>query len=329
MKKTDAETSVLKLDLLATRIFYKMSDQNSQLGISKNFNDLLKRARARGENTELSQPNQLVVTEEKKETKLKQWPNEMACLPNEWVRSGLFAATNKLPTVIHPLDGKKERVYFLKKEVPCFSDNAKLIYSGFALNQFDLKIYLTAIMISKTAYLERKINLTVYEFCQAARIPMGKKSYRLVKESLDRLFHSNLSSYLYKSVGAKKSVVREYHDHLINHFSIDSETGRLNIALSERLAAMYLSQTTWIEWELWNNIHSEVTKALMLHICSHEAHDSNPQKIRLELLKDLLGVTSPLRNFRVMVKKAMLQLVEWGVVKNWKLEKDILTFVRK
>lgn len=304
-----------------------MSNENTQ--VSKNFYNLLERARARGTfpSDQLSVID-AVITEEKKELKLKQWPNEMACLPNEWVRSGLFAATNKLPMVIHPLDGKKERVYYIKKEIPCFSENSKLIYTGFGLNQADLKNYLTAIMVSKTAYLERKVNLTVYEFCEAGQISMGKKSYRLVKESLDRLFHSSLSSYLYKTVDGKKKLVREFHDHLINHFSIDSETGRLNIALSERLASMYASQTTWVEMDILSSIQSEITSALMLHVCSHEAHSSNPQKLRLDQLKILFGVNSPLRNFRIMIKKAMTLLVDKGIVKKWKLEDDILTFVR-
>jgi hypothetical protein len=319
----------IKHHLIDTRIFYKMSEKNTQAGLTNNFNNLMTQWKSRGNNKPNSTVEVDVTREEKKEIMIKQFPNEVACLPNEWARSGLFSATNKLTMVAHPLDGKKERLYFLKKEIRCFSDNTKLVYTGFWLNQFDLKIYLTAIMLSKTTYLERKVNLTVYEFCQAARVPVGKKSYQLVKESLDRLFHSNLSSYLYKVVDGKKVPLREYHDHLLNHFSIDSDTGRLNIALSERLADMYLYQTTWVEWDLWNNINSEVTKALMLHICSHEAHGSNPQKIRLELLKELLGVSSPLRNFRVMIKKAMAQLLELGVVKNWKLEKDILSFVRK
>src|SRR4051812_15858018 len=185
-----------------------MSDQNSQLDKSKNFNDLVNRARARGGNPEVSEPSSLVIIEEKKEIMIKQWPNEMACIPNEWARSGLFSATNKLPTQLHPLDGKKQRVYFVKKEVPCFSDNTKLLYTGFALNQFDLRTYLTAIMVSKTTYLGRKVNLTLYEFCEAGRIQRSGKNYKLVKESLDRLFQANLISVLYKNKNGKNVPVR-------------------------------------------------------------------------------------------------------------------------
>jgi len=291
------------------------------------LHDIIQRFKNKG--TPLEGEKEFTTPVVEKGIKLKYWPNEVACLPNEWVRSGLFAVTNKLPMRIHPLTGEKERLYVVKKDIPTFSENVKLTYTGFELNQFDQKVYLTAIREAKTQYLECIVQMTANEFCEAGHFSTGGATTKAVKQSLERLFQSNLKSELFKDVSGQKSLVREYHDHLINHYSVDKNTGRWNIALSARLAAMYQFQTSWIDWATWHQVKGDIAKAMMLQVCSHEAPPNKPQKIQYPMLKNILRIDSPIRRLRFRLKKSGDELLEKGVVQTWECKPDYLTFTRR
>lgn len=260
--------------------------------------------------------------------KIKYFPDEKACLPNEWARCGIFSASNTLKYVINPDNGLLERYYFVNKKMSSLSENVDIRYTGYDLNQFDLKIWLTAIRESKTQFLEAITSITPYEFCEAAGVPRGGKSSALVYDSLNRLFHGNLSSEMYKVEKGKKILVRSYHDHLINNFSTNKDTDKWEIALSAKFAVMYLFQTTWVEWDTYKGIRSDMMRALILQICSHEAHPDNPQRIGLQKLRELLRVDSPNIELRRLIKINMAKIKALGIVDSWSFENDILMFTR-
>lgn len=307
-----------------------MSQSNNSIREKEIFKDLIKRIAAKGGSLESqSTPDIQVHPEINKGVKLKQFPNEVACLPNEWIRSGLFSASNKIHYEMDPLTKTKERVFYHRKAISCHSENVRLHYTGYYLNQFDLRVYLASIREAKTQYLQRFISLSPYEFCEAARIPRCGKNKEAIYNSLVRLSEGKLHSELYApGPNGYQKRLRFYHDNLIYKFKDDPVTGKWELSLSEELASMYLFQTSWIDWDIWNSLKGEVTKALMLQICSHVAHPENPQKLSHEKIKMLLQIESPLKMVKRLVISSGSQFLERRVVDSWVNDGGILTFTR-
>lgn len=256
--------------------------------------------------------------------KLKDFPNGVACLPNEWVRSGLFSASNKIRYQTDPRTNEKHRIMFRHEQVPTWSENVKIFYTGEELNLFDLKIWLTCLRIGKKEFLGNEITMTPYEFIKEAKITRGGKNIDLAYESLKRIHQSSIESRLYKN-GER---FREYNDHLIHWFDVKSDTGKWVISLNPRLKKLFDAQTTWIDWQIWNSFKGEIPKALMLQICSHEARSNNPQRIPLSKLKELMRNGQPMFEFRRLIKTHGAKLIDVGVVKQCKLENDVLIYTR-
>jgi hypothetical protein len=270
----------------------------------------------------------LLVPPPPKEMKLKSFPDDKACLPNEWIRAGLWSASNIIPKAFNPNTGLIERAYYIKKPIPTFTENCIISYTGYHLGQLELKAWMTAVREGKTQYLQRILSMSSYEFLEAARIPRCGKNKEAIYQALEILFEGKVSSQLYKDKRRDVVPFRFYHDSLLYRFGVNKDSGKWEIALSEQLAQMFESQTSWIDWNIWNSLRGEVTKALMLHVCSHEALPKNPQKISYETLIKLLGVSSPLRKMRPIFDNAGRQFLEKGIVSLWDGRNDILTFVR-
>lgn len=315
-----------------------MHRSNNNTYKHESFNDIKERWMSRGPSLEkvdirAAPEIQADVSSPQEEVegvyKLKSFPNDVACLPNEWVRSGLFAASNKIAYDINPYSKEKRRRYVVEKPIPTFSENVSLIYTGYELNQFDQIVYLSAIMQSKQEYLTRIIRVTPYEFCEKSGIPRGGKSTKLVHDSLERLFSANLKSKLYKVVDGQKVLIRQYNKHMLHSFSVNQETDRWEISLNVELAVMYETQTTWIDWDSLLKIKGEIARGLALQVYSHEAHPNYPQRISLEKLKLLLQSNSSSRELRRIIKTNLNKLLEFGIVKTAKLENDVFTFTRE
>lgn len=257
--------------------------------------------------------------------KLEPFAEKAACLPNEWARSGIFTATNKIKYVIDPITQKKERVFYFNRPVPTWSEDVKIFYSGFDLNQFDLRVWLACIREGRPEYLGDRFYISPYEFCEAARIPRGGKSVDLVYDSLERLLRAGIKSRIVRD----EKTVREYNDNFLMSFDTDTETDLWAFTLNPRLAKMFSSETTWIDWDKWNSLRGEIAKALMIHVCSHEASGYQPQIALVPKLRQIFRIESPLRNFRINLRNASDQLIEKKILKSWHQKSpDVATYVK-
>lgn len=303
--------------------------------ISDTFAETLKRIAAKGGNT-IENPTPVDIPPDNSDknleavqgVKLKSFPDEVACLPNEWIRSGLFTASNKMPTVLNPHTGKKERVYVSKKNIPCFSDNVQLLYTGKELNQFDLRVWLTAIKESKREYLGHTTSLSPYEFCEAAKITRGGKNVGLVYESLERLFGGYLESRTFKNIDGNKVLARTYFEHLLHSFRTNKETNKWDIVLNPKLAPMFSYQTTWINWELLNRINGDIARSVALQIFSHEGAPENPQRISMNKVRLITGVACKDSYLRAAILNGIRQYQALGLTDTCTFQNDVLVFTK-
>jgi hypothetical protein len=300
-----------------------MPVQTSEAGLSR-YNEISERFKARGPKEGLTELEIISVSKERSKKKLKEFRNDVACMPNEWTRSGLFTVTNKNLYAIDPETNQRIRKYVAGKIIPTFSENVKMTYTGYLLNIFDQTVFMTAIREAKSIDLEKILSLTQYEFCEAARMVRGKKTVALIEESFSRMFSCSLKSEIYRD-GRR---IRMYHRHLINKFQINDETKKIEIALPIDLADLYSHETTYIKWEGYHALKGEIAKALVLELCSHEARPDKPQHISLEGLRQRIGSSAPIREFRRLIKMAATQVQEQGFIKSWKIENDVLVVIR-
>jgi len=283
--------------------------------------DVIGRFRQKGQTT-----TEIIDVPGEKETglRLKQFSDEVACLPNEWVRSGIFTASNKLHYEINPRTNQKQRLTYHREQVPTWSENVKIWYTGEELNLFDLHVWMTCVTLCKYVFLGKTIKLSAYDFCEIAKIKRGGNTVKLIKASLQRIFRASLESKLYKN----GVLLREYNDHMIEFFYIDEKTDQWEIGLNRKFFPMFQYQTTWIDWDKWTAFRSDITKALMMQICSHEASHHKPQKISLLKLKELMRNDQPMFTFRKLIKTHLPKLIEAEVLKNYILKDDLITFIR-
>ncbi len=119
-----------------------------------------------------------------------------------------------------------------------------------------------------------------------------------------------------------------YVGSLVDEAVFDEDAGRYIVRINPRLAILFGVDATHLDIEMRCELKSDLAKWLQGYVCSHKASAHRPHKIGLDKLQPLTGSVSPRRNFRIALRRAMEQCAEVGLVSEWSLEEDVLTFIR-
>jgi hypothetical protein len=239
------------------------------------------------------------------------WPEPQRAAPNVVLRSALFGVVQK---------GHRKD---LKKELVAAWPGVEIRFTGEQLDQFDETVWLQAVHLAA---------IQAQDDGFARFRPSGfLRSLGLSKSApaLERLSNS-FSRMIACEVDIQGEGFR-YQDNMLGIFT-DDETGLRTVRLNPALAKLFENGMTRLEWQTRLELQSDLAKWLHSFVLTHKAAEAHPQRISLDKLKTLCGVSDEreLKKFKHSVKAAMSQLEEFGVVASWRITpNDALEFVRQ
>lgn len=240
---------------------------------------------------------------------LNLWKQSERAAPNPILRSALFGVVQR---------GRRRHC---DNELLESWKNVDLVYSGKRLNQNDLDVWLQLVHLHRGGELGKPIPLVFRGVLRDIGRNTDGRSVQWLKDTIRRLNkgHIELSTDRYV-----------YGGHLVHDYGWDEFTGDFMVTLNPQLSAFfYYDDFTRINWETRRRFRKGYTRWLHAFISSHHAPVDDPDKIRLEKLRELSGSTiSRFRDFRAKVRKSMHELQEAGVVLAWRItDRDILKYV--
>lgn len=236
------------------------------------------------------------------------WHDKLRAIPNELVRSALFNARNH----------KNERDY-MKGEVIASIGESEVRYTGQELRQDDETVWLQVLHLCRTEKLGTTIGVRRLAFLESIKWSPTKANYERLHSCLDRLSATNIEV---KSKRLKSRVAVS----LIRKYKLDDESKLMLIEIEPEVHALFDDCYTLCEWDQRQSLPSGLTTWMHAYFASHE----KPFPIKIETLTSGAGVHFTAKaDAKRSIKKALEKLVEIEFLVRFKIEKDLVSVVRK
>lgn len=260
------------------------------------------RARKAAEPEQPASPPVAVVVQ------LPLWAEALRCLPNEIVRSALFNARNR----------KQPRAYIKKTEITVIGDG-RITYQGEELRQDDETVWLQLIHMAKERPLGQLVEFTPYSLCKAIGWPICKGSYERLRACLERMQATSLAVYskrLKEGVSLSMIPIFAWQDD-------DKQTlKKYRVQVAPQLVELFGDvHYTQLEWSQRLALPDGIATWLHGYFASHR----EPFPIKLDTIKRGAGMTTERpAKVRELIEKALIQLVNVGFLKSWKIVGELV-----
>jgi hypothetical protein len=239
-------------------------------------------------------------------------------VPNSLARSALFGMVERGP----------ERQQFKKKVIASYA-GTKILFSGEALNQQDLDLWLE--LVDRWKELgELSLVYTKHGLCKMIGKSKSARAYKQIEESLLRLYNADIEV----RTKTPKGQIRYFGRLVQEMFWIDEDSKmEARINMNPNLAALFGGKgnrqysTQIIDQR--RSLKGDLSKWLYGYIITHRTSldKMEPHWIRLNKLKELSGSTSTMKSFKFNLKKALVQLESAAVVAEWDINEDSVLIV--
>ncbi|MEQ6351068.1 plasmid replication initiator TrfA [Ralstonia pseudosolanacearum] len=226
------------------------------------------------------------------------FPEEMRVIPNYLARTPLFGAVKP---------GKRRRV---DNEVLASPQGVMIRYSGLQLDYADGDVFFQLVHLGRGKTMGEPLTIVRSQFLTELRRDTGGENYTWLKESLERLQGARLTIE-----GSRYKVTTNF----VLRLEEDKQEKIFQVFLDPAMVdAFGPKEVTFVNWQKRLQIKKQVplSKWLLSYISSHER---GLQQWRLAYLKDLYGYTSPVRQFRPILKEALRQLEDLEIISGWDL----------
>lgn len=259
-------------------------------------NQLYKRQKAR-----LREERELENKESAQVIHLPFWPDDARGVPNSVLRGSLFAAI------------QERHAKHVSREVLHDSKSLKIVYTGVRLTQTDLDVWELALHISRKQKLGNRIYFTEHSFLkQLGRKSNSKQEYEWLKKTIARLKATSVEiTHDGKTYGGS----------LVDGFFREEESGRYCIEINPRIARLFDSGYTLIDWNERQLLGKRRPLAQWLHgyISSHKVWV--PHKV--ETVKKYSGsTTKELKKFKQSLVTALELLKSKNLIKGFRVDSD-------
>ena len=240
-----------------------------------------------------------------KVVQLPLWPEPARGVPNDALRSALFAA-------IH-----RDREYVEDRLIVAV-DGTSIRYTGRQLEQSDLDVWEQVLHLARQHSLGTFCHFKGGAFLKAIGRCGGKTNYKWLAGALLRL---TACAVVIKRRGC-------IHGRgLIASFDIDEHTGLYRVSVDPDMAKLYAAGWTAIDWEQRQELRG---KPLALWLHGYYATHAKPLPVKVETLRNLSGSkTAALFKFRQQLRKALGELKAIGAIASWQIDAaDLVTVDR-
>jgi hypothetical protein len=239
-------------------------------------------------------------------------------MPNSLARSALFGMVKR---------GAERKQY--KKEVVASYAGTTIMFTGEALNQQDLDLWLELVDRWKE-FGKVSLAYTKHGLCKMIGKGKSAQTYKQIEDSLIRLQEANIEV----RTKTPKGQIR-YFGNLIHRMVWVDETTKMEmtIDMNPDLAGLFGGkgnrQFSNQILDQRRSLKGDLSKWLYGYIITHrtDIERMKPHWIKLAKLKELSGSTSPMKKFKFNLKKALEQLEIAAVVKEWDINEDSVLVV--
>ncbi|MEN2425981.1 plasmid replication initiator TrfA [Chromobacterium vaccinii] len=258
---------------------------------------------------------------ESQQYELPMWDDPYRAMPNELVRSALFAVRDK----------RAPRQY-LKDTAVAMIGNGKLTYTGEELRQDDETVWMHLVNLSHTQGFGTSVQFTPYSFCKAIGWPTNQTGYKRLRDSMDRMKFGGIKLNNHRIVETGLAVVETGGGlaiSLIRKFVWEGQDGApatIYTAELEREAAILFSggYFSLINWEQRKLLPTGLATWLHSFFSSHR----DPIPLNIEQIRLACGAQTALRQFKQKLKIALEALIEVGFLISYEIKGNILKVTR-
>jgi hypothetical protein len=225
------------------------------------------------------------------------WPEPARGVPNDILRSALFAA----------IQGKG-REYFKHKLLASY-DGVQIRYTGEQLDQSDLDVREQAIHLARLEPLGAACYFNAHAFLRAIKRSAGKSDYLWLQSVITRLQACVVEITRHRKIYGRSLVMR---------FDIDDVTRRFRVTIDPDMLLVYTAGWTGIDWDQRQKLRG---KPLALWLHGYYASHASPVPVHVKTLRDLSGAKNvQLPGFRRQLRRAHKDLEDMGALEAWEID---------
>jgi len=228
------------------------------------------------------------------------WPEYAAGVPNELIRSALFAA----------VDGHNRRQMRLE---PIAAQGSTIIsFTGAQLTQAHLDVFAGIMHLSRGAHEGNRVKFS------------GHELLKLIGRRTSGREHNWLYGMLVDLASNTISIVKDdkkfFFGHLISCGAGDLDRGSYSIEITRELVKLFDRGFTRVQWEQRRKLKQKPLACwLQVFYSSHE----HAYPISVKYIREKSGSnTAQLWKFRQNLKAALDEIMAVGVIKAWRIDDD-------
>ncbi len=268
-----------------------------------------KRKRTYEENLELAKARGNAQKEAKKAVQeppamLPWWEDCARRAPNLILRNALFGIA-------------QERKIFGEMKLLASLDG-HTVKATQTLNQHDLDTLEMLLHIQREHPVGKRVNFTAHAFLKALGRGVSGADHKDLHDDLTRLAMATVEIRW-------ENTRRSYVGSLVAGIARDEDTEAYSLLFNEDMMRLYDAGSTQFSWAQRKQLgRNNLAKYLQVFYASHEV----PFPMKIQTMRSLSGSTSPLKEFKRMLKTALDKLLSVGFLSSWSIEDDLVA-VRK
>jgi hypothetical protein len=233
------------------------------------------------------------------------WPEPARGVPNDVLRSALFAAIHR---------GRE----YVEDRLIAAVDGTSIRYTGRQLEQSDLDVWEQVLHLARQHPLGTVCYFKGGAFLKAIGRSAGKANYKWLATVLTRL------------TACEVRFKRPGYIHgrgLIASYDIDEHTRLYRVCVDPDMAKLYAAGWTAIDWQRRQELRG---KPLALWLHGYYSSHAKPLPVKVGTLRNLSGSkTAALFKFRQQLRKALDELKAIGAIASWQIDAaDLVTVDR-
>lgn len=235
------------------------------------------------------------------------WPEPARGVPNELIRSALFAAIQA-----------QGRDYVDNAEIAC-QDGYSIIYTGQRLDQSHLDVFEGVMHIARGTHEGNRICFSAHRLLKLIGRSTGSSDHLWLHRTLK---HLTATAVEIRDIHAK----RVFWGSLLPRGAADEGTAQYVIEVNRDLAKLFDRGFTQVDWQQRRLLRRKpLAQWLHLYYSSH----AKPHAVSVTWLRDKSGSkTASLRAFRQNLRAALDEIQKVGVVASWEISEDLVHVVR-
>lgn len=236
------------------------------------------------------------------------WPDPARGVPNELIRSALFAAIQA-----------QTRDYLNNAEIAC-QDGIAIMFTGQRLDQSHLDVFEGVMHIARGVHEGNRICFSAHRLLRLIGRNTGQSDHEWLHRTLKQL---TATAVEIRDLRSKRLF---WGSLLPRGAATEEDATQYVVEINRDLAKLFDRGFTQVDWDQRRRLRRKpLAQWLHLYYSSH----AKPHPVSVSWLRDKSGSkTASLRAFRQNIKAALKEIEAVGVIESWDIVDDLVHIVR-